>query len=112
MHAHPSRPSKRRRRSSRLRRGLLTVLAVAVALVLLGAAAFVIQAARTLPQFDPNQLGGAQTSIVFDDRDQAVARLHATENRIQVPLQRIPASLVNAFLAIEDQDFYRHHGIN
>jgi penicillin-binding protein 1A len=90
----------------------LTVLAVAVALVLLGAAAFVIQAARTLPQFDPNQLGGAQTSIVFDDRDQAVARLHATENRIQVPLQRIPASLVNAFLAIEDQDFYRHHGIN
>ena len=34
------------------------------------------------------------------------------EERIFVPIDRIPASLINAFLAAEDKNFFKHHGID
>ena len=34
------------------------------------------------------------------------------EERIFIPIDRIPTSLVNAFLAAEDKNFYSHFGID
>jgi penicillin-binding protein 1A len=34
------------------------------------------------------------------------------EERIFVPIDRIPESLINAFLAAEDKNFFKHHGID
>ena len=36
----------------------------------------------------------------------------ATENRIPVPLAKIPPLVIHAFLAAEDRDFYNHNGVN
>src|SRR5580658_3896124 len=36
----------------------------------------------------------------------------ATENRIITPFKDIPPSVIHAFLAAEDRDFYSHNGIN
>src|SRR5688500_18503469 len=52
-----------------------------------------------------------QASRVFDGRRQLVAHL-APERRIVVPLERIPANVSGAFLAVEDKRFYRHKGID
>ncbi|HEX6042375.1 PBP1A family penicillin-binding protein [Longimicrobium sp.] len=52
-----------------------------------------------------------QASRIFDGRRQLVAHL-APERRIVVPLDRIPAHVSGAFLAVEDKRFYRHHGVD
>jgi penicillin-binding protein 1A len=52
-----------------------------------------------------------QASRVFDGRNRLVAHL-APERRIIVPLERIPANVSGAFLAVEDKRFYRHRGID
>jgi penicillin-binding protein 1A len=52
-----------------------------------------------------------QASRVFDGQNRLVAHL-APERRIVVPLDRIPANVSGAFLAVEDKRFYRHKGID
>ncbi|MBW3572294.1 MAG: transglycosylase domain-containing protein, partial [Gemmatimonadetes bacterium] len=52
-----------------------------------------------------------QASRIFDARNRLVAHL-APERRIVVPLERIPANVSGAFLAVEDKRFYRHRGID
>ncbi len=39
-------------------------------------------------------------------------RLHGDENRIWVSISRVPKNLQNAFIAIEDETFYEHKGVN
>ncbi len=72
----------------------------------------VTYAALGMPAWDPEQLSGAKTTQVLDDQGQLVANLHAEENRTEITLDKVPKDLVNAFISIEDQDFYEHHGVN
>ena len=37
---------------------------------------------------------------------------HATEKRIFIPLSFIPKRIIRTFLAVEDKNFYEHHGID
>ncbi len=69
-------------------------------------------AAQNLPDWDPEQLSGAKTTFIYDDQGEVFTNLHGAENRTEIDLDEIPADLINAFLATEDQDFYKHHGIN
>ena len=52
-----------------------------------------------------------QASLVFDREGKLLARL-APEERIVVPLVSMSPKLVGAFLAVEDQRFYEHGGID
>jgi penicillin-binding protein 1A len=52
-----------------------------------------------------------QASRVFDGKGDLLAHL-APERRIVVPLERIPAHVAGAFLAVEDRRFYEHAGID
>ncbi|ADQ47292.1 penicillin-binding protein, 1A family [Caldicellulosiruptor kronotskyensis 2002] len=53
-----------------------------------------------------------QTTIVYDQSGNEIARLHGNENRIRVPYSKIPKNLINAFVAIEDERFWQHNGID
>ena len=74
--------------------------------------ALFIYSARDLPSFDPGQVSGAKTTLIYDDKDQLVSGLHAGQNRTEVSLNNVPKDLVNAFVATEDRNFYKHHGVN
>src|SRR5947209_10124679 len=52
-----------------------------------------------------------QASLVLDKDGKLLARL-APEERIVVPLAAMSPRLVRAFLSVEDQRFYQHHGID
>lgn len=67
---------------------------------------------KDAPVFDPNKLKPSETSFVFDQNNEIIAELHGEQNRIPVSLNKVPEDLINAFIAIEDQYFYRHRGIN
>lgn len=67
---------------------------------------------KDAPAFDPSKLKPSETSFVYDDKENMIAELHGEQNRIPVSLEEVPADVVNAFIAIEDQYFYTHKGIN
>ncbi len=56
------------------------------------------------------------TSVVYAKNEDGEwvehKRLHGDENRIWVSLDNIPKDLQNAFIAIEDEDFEKHHGVD
>jgi penicillin-binding protein 1A len=54
----------------------------------------------------------AQTSRIFDARGELITPLHAEEDRVVVPLKDIPQVVQDAVIAIEDQRFWQHRGID
>jgi len=60
----------------------------------------------------PNPPAGPQTSVIYDRHGAVIARLHATVNRTEIPLDAMPASLKNAVIASEDKNFYHEGGIS
>jgi penicillin-binding protein 1A len=53
-----------------------------------------------------------QTSVVYDADGNRLATLHAEENRVLVPIDRIPRVVQDAVVAIEDQRFWSHEGVD
>ena len=53
-----------------------------------------------------------RSSILYDVNGNEIDTLHYTEDRTIVPISEMPENLTNAFIAIEDKTFYKHHGFN
>src|ERR671914_929502 len=53
-----------------------------------------------------------QTSFVYASNGQLITRLHAGEDRVVVRARRIPDIVRNAVIAIEDQRFHDHSGLD
>ena len=52
-------------------------------------------------------------TVVYDSKGNETTKLvAANSNRIQVSMDKIPKNLANAFVAIEDERFYTHNGID
>ena len=85
-----------------------------VALATLSATGFVFWAVVTSPQLDLKKVAPQRYRTTMLDADGNVMRYLAGEeaNRVYVPLHQIPKHVREAFIAIEDQRFYLHHGID
>ncbi|MBQ6623881.1 MAG: transglycosylase domain-containing protein, partial [Mogibacterium sp.] len=53
-----------------------------------------------------------RSSILYDIDGEEIDTLHYTEDRTIVPIEDMPDNLKNAFIAVEDKTFYKHHGFN
>jgi membrane peptidoglycan carboxypeptidase len=86
-----------------------------VAVCIAGGAAlwFVLAVLRDLPDAGTLRNAGAmaQATVAFDRHDQPAFTIFR-EQRIKVPLDRISPHLISAILAVEDQRFYDHGGVN
>lgn len=100
--------------SKRETRQWLVSAAIIIAVVITGAmVGTVIGAILNVPSWSPEALYGSETTTLYDKDQKAFYSLHAPqENRIQVPLSLMPDHLKQAFIATEDQRFYKHHGIS
>lgn len=54
----------------------------------------------------------AQTSKIYDAKGRFITTFHAEEDRIKIPIERIPKAVQNAVVAIEDQRFWNHRGVD
>ena len=54
----------------------------------------------------------ATASVVYDDQGKQIDNIYYTENRRIVKYEDMPESLIEAFVAIEDKTFWKHHGFN
>lgn len=91
---------------------IIIVILILIAIGLGSGLGLFLYYVKDAPEFDPTKLKPSETSMVFDKDGEVIAELHGEQNRIPVPLEKIPQDLINAFIAIEDQYFYSHKGIN
>lgn len=52
------------------------------------------------------------SSLVYDSDGNEIATIHAAENRMPVKLDQVPKNLQDAFVAVEDNRFYDHIGVD
>ena len=95
------------------RKFLRAVLGIILAalVVILGYAVFL---AAQLGRIDPDNIYSniEMSSYLYDSEGDEIDRLYYTEDREAVAIDRIPEQTRNAFIAVEDKTFYRHHGLN
>jgi 1A family penicillin-binding protein len=64
---------------------------------------------------DPNQLSirkQALTTKIYDRNGELLYKIYRNQNRTLVKLEDIPLPLQEAIIAIEDAEFYSHHGLS
>lgn len=55
---------------------------------------------------------GTYTSIIYDSEGKELSKLHGGENREYVTIDQIPKNMQQAVIAIEDERFYDHNGVD
>ncbi|MCW3068069.1 MAG: glycosyl transferase family 51, partial [Solirubrobacterales bacterium] len=111
-----ARQRRRRRNSSGATRVLLvsgSVLAGALVIGAIAAVGYVLDIARSAPslaKLRPILSGGS--SQVFASDGTRLGFIQSDQLRTPVGWSEIPASLRDATVAIEDQRFYKHHGVD
>ena len=53
-----------------------------------------------------------QNSIVIDTDGNTIAELGSEKKQIPISYEKMPDNLKNAYVAIEDERFYKHHGVD
>lgn len=63
--------------------------------------------------FDLKRITGCdRTSVIYDNKDREILRLHGAEDRVWVSLEQLPEHLLYAFISAEDVRFYEHEGVD
>ncbi|MDQ4048312.1 MAG: transglycosylase domain-containing protein, partial [Actinomycetota bacterium] len=105
-----------RRRRHRQRNGLLISLgALAVALVvgLLSIVGYVLAVASSGPELSQlKPVDKGQTSVIFDSQGHRLGYVQSDEIRTPVSWRSMPEHLRDAVVAIEDERFYEHRGVD
>lgn len=95
---------------------LRTVAIVCVVLFALSLASgiYLYTLSRTLPDLtvDPASLKTARTSYVYASDGTLLAQWHGEQDRSIVRIDEVPQNMRDAVVAIEDERFYLHHGVD
>lgn len=110
--------SARRRQSGRVRRVLRSTLfafLLVIVAILSTLAGFYVAVARTLPSLElAGDISSPETTRIYDDSQSPVllAELHGLEDRDVLPADQIPQVMRDAVVAVEDERFYLHSGVD
>ena len=109
------RSESRRTRRSRFFRILLLALLLALVALLSLATGLYASLVGSLPSLEAQQeYKAAQTTKIFDTAKEPhlLAQLHGVENRELVSADQIPKHMRDAVVAVEDERFYTHPGVD
>jgi len=107
--------SRRRSRRFKLRliSGLVTFGFIAFVVLLIGVAVAFGFFARNLPSPDKlSEKNFQQSTKIYDRNGVLLYNIYGEQNRTLVTLDKIPADLKHATIAIEDKNFYKHKGFD
>jgi len=91
--------------------GLITGIIVGISLLF-----YIASLSNEKADFKLSAVKLRQTSFVYntdaEGKEREHVRLHGSENRVWVDLKRIPKHMRDAYIAIEDERFDTHHGVD
>lgn len=93
---------------------LATLYSVIILGFLFGTAGlgYVYYLVRDVPPLTLDTVKTSETSFVLDIHGRTIAQLHATQNRVSVPLSSMPKHLIEGVVVMEDVRFYDHFGFS
>ncbi len=92
---------------------ILTLAFLLASFIIIGAGiGFVFGALRTLPSYDLNNITGELSSQIYDKDDKDVIALRTEKKRVELNQTEIPEVMKQAIIAIEDQRFEKHFGVD
>ena len=96
---------------------ILQTLAVTLSIVLvllLATGGYLYGVSRTLPDVGAGRaaMSAARTSVVYAADGSVLAKWHGEQDRTYVTLESVPVVMRNAVVAIEDERFYEHSGVD
>src|SRR3977135_2410127 len=110
------RQKRRNQRNGGFRKGFLVALSVGIAagfLGVLGVVGYIIGVAASAPSIDSlKPIDHGQTSVVYAADGKRLGFITSDELRTPVQFSVIPTVLKQATVAIEDQRFYQHKGVD
>ncbi len=105
-------PKRRRKGGGGFWRGLLVALLMIVLFGIGTVAGMIATYGRNLPDISRMADYQPASSTRIFARDGSLLASVYKENRVWVPIARIPSLVRDAFVANEDHNFYRHHGVD
>ncbi|MFA4965783.1 MAG: transglycosylase domain-containing protein [Thermoleophilia bacterium] len=91
---------------------VLVVVLLVVTVLGMGAGA-IFALSRDLPSLEElRRRPNAVNTVIYDRHGQRIAELHGAENRVLVTSEQIPEVMKQATVAVEDERFYTHHGVD
>lgn len=96
-----------------LTKKLLIVFIILITLIILAGSAFYYYFLRDLPS--PTALTsstGSYSTQIYDRNGKLLYTIYGDRNQTFIPLEKIPATLQQATIAIEDKDFYKHGAVD
>lgn len=97
---------------------LVKVLLVSILIIIISGGivlgGVVLSILKDVEDIDPSMIATSmdQTSTIYDNNGKLLEEIQTLENRIIVGLDKMPKNLQNAFVAIEDERFYSHPGVD
>ncbi|MDD6154778.1 MAG: transglycosylase domain-containing protein [Eubacteriales bacterium] len=94
---------------------LLIILVVILAIIIVGGvytAVIISRAPKIDTDMDNIYSLLSQTTTVYDRNGKTAGKVYSGQNRINVKYKDLPENLVNAYVALEDKTFWKHHGFN
>jgi len=80
--------------------------------LIIGGYVFYVEIIKDLPGVDQIYNMPKMSTKIVDRNGNLLYKFYEDENRTWVSLDKIPESLIQATIAIEDKNFYKHHGIS
>ncbi len=92
---------------------LIKVFIIGSFIFIAAVAVIFLQIIYQLPDIESlNAYVPSETTLIFSANGKVLARLHREENRQIVPLSKISPNMQKAVIAIEDERFYKHKGVD
>ena len=90
----------------------LTILIAGLLLSVVGVG-YVVAVIKTAPALDIESIHDLnQTSMYYDNKGEVIDNIPTEEERYMITYDQIPQNLINAYIAIEDERFLTHPGID
>ncbi|WP_237036456.1 penicillin-binding protein 1A [Mediannikoviicoccus vaginalis] len=94
---------------------LIVILFLIVFTLMCGALGVsIVGVLENTPHVEPSQIDEllSQTSEILDSSGNKIETIQTSEFRELITYDQIPKNLINAFIAIEDERFYEHNGVD
>ncbi len=113
----PKKRKKKRKREFTVLKALKIFIVILIITGILAGGALggvALSIVKDAPEIDPSNINAtlAQTSNIVDINGNLIEKIQAPEFRTVVSLNQMPKHLLDAFIAIEDQRFYEHIGVD